>query len=502
LFPILTERPARVAAGLLVCLTAATPATLLAQASPSATPGQTVAAPPAAARGPQRAQGLVQEQADSPAPVRKRASSVQAPVETGQPQNMAIGDVVTLRLPNVARIAIGNGALVRATVVDDREIVLLAEATGRTTMHVWLRNGRQISHELEVVEVRPTRLLADLQAMLAEVPGIKVRPLGQRIVLEGRYPNREAAVKVRRLIDSFPQLLSLVPDAPLDADPLQLERMVQFDLRVIEVKRRALERLGIKWAETANGPTFATNALIYSNTPMRPIDGFAPVSTANPVKSFLGLATQISSALNFLEQRGDAWTLAEPRLSCRSGGEAKFLAGGEIPIPVPQGNGTIGVEYKQYGVRLEFKPLADAQQNIDSELMVEVSEPDTRNSNAGFVAFTTNRSVTRVALKAGEPMVIAGLLKERFEKGDDGVPGLSRLPLISGLFKSKERTSEKTELFIIATPRITGPQAESQQTELKAAQELRDELQRRVEGDLKRPEWQLADDQNFDPEKR
>jgi pilus assembly protein CpaC len=255
-------------------------------------------------------------------------------VESGLKRTMVVGEVTTIGLPSVARIALGNGALVKATVVDDREIVLLAEAAGQTVMHVWLRNGRQLSYELDVLAYRAGRILEDLQLMLRETSGITARLVGERVVMEGRYPNAEAAARLKALAASFPQVLNLVPDNPADSDPLRLDRMVQIDLRVVEVKKRALDQLGIKWAASANGPTVATNVLGYSNTPFRPELGFAPVNTANPIAAYLGLATQITSALNFLEQNGDAWTLAEPRLSCRSGGVSEFLAGGEIPIPV------------------------------------------------------------------------------------------------------------------------------------------------------------------------
>jgi pilus assembly protein CpaC len=326
-------------------------------------------------------------------------------------------------------------------------------------MHVWLRNGRQITYEMQILSSRAGRVLEDLQALLKETPGITARMVGERIVIEGRYPNTEAAKRLKLLASHFPQVLNLVPDTPADADPLQLERMVQIDLRVVEVKKRALDQLGIKWATSANGPTFATNALGYSNTPFRPIDGFAPVNTQHPIATYLGLATTITSALNFLEQNGDAWTLAEPRLSCRSGGESEFLAGGEIPIPVGQGFGAVSVEYKKYGVMIEFKPVADGQGNIDSHLLVEVSEPDTRNANGGFIAFTTNRTETQVALKQGEPLVIAGLLRQKSDRSTDALPGLGRIPFISMLFGARESRTEQTELFIIATPRVSTPES-------------------------------------------
>lgn len=408
-------------------------------------------------------------------------------IEANPSRTLAVGDVSTINLPGVVRIAIGNGALLKATVVDDREIVLIAEQAGRTAMHVWLKNGRQLSYEVEVLATRPSRVLDELQSLLKETPGLSARVVGERVVIEGRYQNSQVAQRIKTLSGSFPQILNLVPERPVDADPLQLERMVQIDLRVIEVKKRALDQLGIKWASTAAGPTFATNALVYSNTPWRPdtTNGFPPVNTSNPIYSYLGMASQITSALRFLESRGDAWTLAEPRLSCRSGGKADFLAGGEIPIPVAQGNGAVGVQYKQYGVRIEFKPQADGEGNVDSGLMVEVSEPDARNSNGGFIAFATNRTDTQVAMKESEPLVISGLLRQRSERSSDAVPGLGRIPLISNLFKSREHTTEQTELIVVATPRIITPDSALNRLALEKAANAAEQMQERVKDKLK-----------------
>lgn len=405
-------------------------------------------------------------------------------VETGLKRQMVVGEVVTIGLNGVARIAVGNGSLVKATVVDDREIVLLAEGVGQTTMHVWLRNGRQISYDLQVKAERQSRVLEDLQVLLKETPGISARLVGDRIVMEGRYPNKEAAARLKLLATHFPQVLNLVPEAPADADPLRLDRMVQIDLRVVEVKKRALDQLGIKWAASANGPTVATNVLGFANTPFRPEAGFAPVNTSNPVAAYLGLATQITSALNFLEQNGDAWTLAEPRLSCRSGGEAEFLAGGEIPIPVGQGFGVVSVEYKKYGVMIEFKPVADADGNIDSHLVIEVSEPDTRNANGGFIAFATNRTDTQVALRQGEPLVIAGLLRQKYDRSSDALPGLGRLPFVSMLFGAREARTELTELFVIATPRVITPESALNRQGMDRAAAIAQDAEQRVRNRL------------------
>jgi pilus assembly protein CpaC len=451
-------------------------------ANPSPPAGDTApASPPAAAARPAVSSGaagsiLESQQLTQVEPAVRRRGAVAA-VENAPPRSMVVGEVQVINMANIARIAIGDGSILKATVVDDAQIVVLPEKGGTTALHVWLKNGREIAFEINVSPVNNDKLVADLQNWVQSVPGVRVSRVGNMIALEGRYPNNEAKTRIKELVKHFPQVMNLVAEKAADADPLQMERMVLLDMRVVEVKRSALEQLGIKWASPANGPTFATNALVYSNTPYRPgsLNAFAPVNTAHPIATYLGFATQLTSALNLLEQKGDAWTLAEPRLSCKSGGEAKFTAGGEIPIPVSTGFGMVEIVYKKYGVLMEFKPEADAEGNISSNISLEVSEVDARNSSAGLVAFTTNRAETQMALKQGEPMIIAGLLREKAEKSSDAIPGLGRLPLLSYIFGSNEKRTEKTELVIIATPRVVTPGSAESTSAVERAQTLADE---------------------------
>lgn len=438
---------------------------------------------PAANRSPESAGAsgsiIESQQFAQPEPAVRRKGVIPPP-DAGPRRNMVVGEVQVMNMSNVARIAIGDGSVVKATVVDDAQIVMLPEKEGHTTLHVWLKSGRQVTFEIAVTKQNNDRLVEDLKAWVQSIPGIRVTRIGDKIALEGRYPNNEAKDRIEGIAKQFPQVMNLVAKKASDSDPLQMERMVLLDLRVVEVKRKALEQLGIKWANTAQGPTFATNALMYSNTPFRPgsiNSAFAPVNTAHPIATYLGLATQLTSALNLLEEKGDAWTLAEPRLSCKSGGKADFEAGGELPIVVSAGFGLVEVVYKKYGVLMHFEPEADADGNISSKLEIEISEPDARNSNQGFVAFTKNSTKTEIALKQGEPLVIAGLLRERTEKSSDAIPVLGRLPLLSYIFGSNEKRTEQTELVIIATPRVITPRSAESTDAVQQSEKMKEEAQ-------------------------
>jgi pilus assembly protein CpaC len=143
-------------------------------------------------------------------------------------------------------------------------------------------------------------------------------------------------------------------------------------------------------------------------------------------------------------------------VSCKSGGEAKFTVGGEIPVPVAAGLGTQSVVYKEYGVILEFKPIADDQGNVSSSIVAEVSQPDTSFSNAannGLVAFLKTRTQTDVSLRENETLVISGLLKNAGSREAHGIPGAKDIPVLGNLFKSRQFQNDRTELVVMVTPR-------------------------------------------------
>ncbi len=372
--------------------------------------------------------------------------------------NLFVGQVKVIDRArnNIVRVAVGNGSLVKANVVDERQIILIGEGAGETTIHLWMKDGSERSFTVMVSPEHAARVKAELQELLLDYPEIQSRLAGNKILVEGRYRDANASRRVKSVLAKYREVVNLISDDFGDVKPVRVDPMIYLDLRVVEVRKRALDQLGIKWASTADGPTFATSALGYANSPWpgQAKPGYPGVNTGRPAVSYLGMASQITSALQFLEQNGDSWTLAEPRLSCKSGGKSKFVAGGEVPIPVTTGIGQTSVVYKQYGVVIEFSPVADAEGNIESMIDVEVSEPDPRNTNQGFVAFTTNRTSTQVALKQNTPLVISGLLRQQGFRSMDGIPGMSKIPVLGGLFRANEERREESELLVVVTPRL------------------------------------------------
>lgn len=378
-----------------------------------------------------------------------------------------VGEAKVINQTRVNRIAIGNGKLVSATVVDDKQILLLGEAAGHTVLHVWLKGGAEFDINLHIAQNYNERTLQELRGILAGTPGIRVEAMGDRIVLKGEYANQEAVQLAKSITEQYPQVLNMIPAHPAEMKVYDA-KMVYLDVKVVEIRKSALDRLGIKWGESASGPTIATSGYFYADTQFRgnPPSGFPITTAARPFTSFVGIGSQLTSTINFLEQNGDGWTLAEPHLSCQSGEKARFQVGGEIPISVSAGLGVVQVVYKPYGIILEFEPTADGNGNVTTKLGAEVSEIDAKNSSTGLTAFTKNRTDTVVTMKANQTLILSGLLKNAGAKARDKVPGAGDVPLIGGLFRNNQFSNERTELIVLVTPRMITAESELNTTQV------------------------------------
>jgi pilus assembly protein CpaC len=373
------------------------------------------------------------------------------PVINGPNVTLYHGEVQVLDIANISRIAVGNGGVLRATVAEPGQVVLIGEGAGSTTLRIWVGNGSQYAYEVTVRNDDTARIVRDVQDMLASEPGLTVKQVDGHVLIEGDYSAPNTAAKIAAITKIYPEVVSIAP-ARTPAPPVALDRMIHMDVRVVEIRKNALDRLGVNWAAQVPGPTLGGT---YTT-------GTFPLRAANT--GYFGIVSNLTSVIDLLGQSGDSWTLAEPKVSCRSGGEAKFVVGGEIPIPVAAGLGTTTVVYKKYGIILEFKPVADDKGNVSSSIVAEVSEPDPTFSNVGnngLVAFRQNRTETEVSLKQNETLVISGLLRNTGSTAVNGIPGLQDVPVLGALFKSKEFQNERTELVVLVTPRAIDAESNS-----------------------------------------
>ncbi len=383
-------------------------------------------------------------------PANSEDAAPAGPVVAGPSVTLYHGEVQVLDLANISRIAVGNGGVLRATVAEPGQVVLIGEGAGTTTLRVWLGTGAQYSYEVTVRNDDTARIARDVQDMLAGEPGLSVRQVDGHVLIEGDYSRPNTTARIEAILKIYPQVVSIAP-ARKAAPPVAIDRMVHMDVRVVEIRKSALERLGVNWAAQVPGPSLGGS---YTT-------GKFPARIPNT--GYFGIVSDLSSKLDLLGQSGDSWTLAEPKVSCKSGGEAKFVVGGEIPIPVAAGLGTTTVIYKKYGIILEFKPIADDKGNVSSSIVAEVSQPDPTFSNVGnngLIAFRQNRTETEVSLKENETLVISGLLDNNGSSAINGIPGLKDVPVLGALFKSKEFQNERTELIVMVTPRATSAQTD------------------------------------------
>jgi pilus assembly protein CpaC len=184
------------------------------------------------------------------------------------------------------------------------------------------------------------------------------------------------------------------------------------------------------------------------------------VPNVSPFATYLGLQTTITSVLNFLVSSGDAYTLADPKLSCRSGGTADFLAGGEVPIPVTNTTGQASVTFKPYGVKFAISPVVSDSGMIAASVSTELSAIDSTLTVDNIPGFVTRRTSTDVSLRDGQTLVLSGLLNDNANRAIDKVAGLGSLPILGPLFRSKEFQKNESDLVITVTPHFISPESE------------------------------------------
>ena len=401
---------------------------------------------------------------DAPAAPTDTPATMPARAPTGLPAELRlfVGDSRVLDA-RTERVAVGNGKVVSVSPVGGQQLVLIGHAPGSTVVQLWVRGGGLHRIAVHVAANDLAATLSAVEGLLQGVQGVRASPRGDRIVLEGDAADARAR-------DRAASVAALYPGAVVDfvAKP-GWEVMVHVDVRIVEFRRGGLRELGIRWRDEVDGPSAGVIADFLVNDRFRvlPPDSPIPEEAFNPLpaktgwRGYLGLSAVLDSRLRMLEQAGEATLVAEPRLSCRSGGSARFVAGGEIPVPVVNGVGSTDVEYREYGVILDVKPVADTGGAIAARIETELSQIDAAQRVAGIPGLLKRRSVTDVNLRTGETLVIAGLTSRLRSLDDSGIPGLARVPVAGRLFGVRGRRSEDTEVVIFLTPRIALPSADA-----------------------------------------
>ena len=355
----------------------------------------------------------------------------------------------------VKRVAVTNPRVVEARVIGDAQILLIALAEGSSEVVWWLENGVQLHTEVMVVPRINTVLAQQLQAYQNQEHELTVDWRAGHAWLSGSVST-----------GTYTQLQILAEQhSNVHLHQLSHQEKVkatlELEVKVYEINRRSLQKLGMRWQQSAAGPVMGVLSDWRGGGQFRAVaeQGFASVpgqeallGTLSPGNyGYLGIASSLSSTLQLLQERGEGRVLATPKLRVESGEVAEFLAGGEIPIPQITLQGATEVQFKNYGVYLQVEPVMLADGRIRTKVITELSQPDFAVAVQGVPGLKTRRAETIVSVTAGETLIIAGLVNQESSQLGSTLPGTPGY--LSRVLGYREQQQQETELVVFITPR-------------------------------------------------
>ncbi|KAB8162451.1 type II and III secretion system protein [Lysobacter maris] len=387
----------------------------------------------------------------------------------------------------LARVAVGNGEVLEVTTIEKRQLVLIAGTgkTGETTVHLWYEDGGQRSIQVVVNAKDTSATSAAVRQMLGPNTTAQISDVAGNVVITGELHPHDAA-QIEAIQTLFPNVIDLST-----TDLVAMQPMVLMDVRLMEVSRDGLRELGIAWQNQIDGPTGGAikdfSSSFYRVLPAGSVfDDIADQLPAriNPMETYFGIATSIASKINLLTRTGNAFELAAPQLSARSGGVATFLAGGEIPLPLVGSFGQTSVEFKEYGIRMNIQPVVNRNNEISASIMTEISKLDRTVSVEGIPGLLTRKTETEFNVKDGQTIVLSGLVDIEGSKGFSGIPGLANIPILGRLFRSDEFQKGRTDLVVFVTPRVITPDHERNIDAIQKSDRLLEEFEETIGSEI------------------
>jgi pilus assembly protein CpaC len=377
------------------------------------------------------------------------------------------GDAATLRLivgrslfvevpEKLRRVYVSNPTVLDAITSSPDELVVTGKSAGASSLVLWTMGGqKKIFTVLSDVDVGGLR-----QALAQALPGNQVEVEAQqgRVLLSGVVDSDAAAEEAERLANVYSKdvVNSLVVDA-------RHQPQIQLQVRIAEIDRSKLETFGVNFFSLGKNSGASTTGQ-FSPPSYQSQNG----SNTAVISDFLNLFYfnfdhGLGVTIQDLQTKGILQILAEPNLTTIHGKTARFLAGGEFPYPIVQPGGagsvpTVTVQFRPYGVKLEFTPFVNSDGTIRLKVAPEVSALDYTNEVviAGYTlpALSTRRAETEVELRDGQSFGISGILDQRTTDSLSKIPGIGDIPVLGQLFRSKNLNRSTTELVVIVTPRI------------------------------------------------
>jgi pilus assembly protein CpaC len=354
------------------------------------------------------------------------------------------GELVELSAP-AAKIFVADPAIADIQVPSPERVFIYGKKPGRTALFALRADGSKS----DVMDIKVSYNTADLRRFLRQEAGdlqVSIEEAPQGIILNGVVPTPEIAERVRAIA------ARLAGEGNPLTNNLRLSGSTQVSIRVriAEISRTVVKDLGVNWSAVASTGIFTF--------------GLAGGGNSSSIVSSqgTGTGTNITAVVDALATEGLVSILAEPTLTAVSGEKASFLAGGEFPVPITQGlNSSLSVDYRKYGVSLEFIPTVLSDRLISLYVKPEVSDISTAGAvtlnNFQIPALTTRRTETTVQLGSGQSLVIGGLIQQSFSTEMDKIPGAGDMPVLGALFRSSHFRKNETELVVIVTPYVVRP---------------------------------------------
>jgi pilus assembly protein CpaC len=347
---------------------------------------------------------------------------------------LSVGEIRRLHFPNLKKIENSNPKLIRAQIFPEKdEIAISALSKGNGRIAVKDQFG---NHTIDVLVY--SKLALDLEREIKEltrdIEGIEVKQAGHQVVISGHIMTSEDLERLQKIEKRYEDKLINLTDPLPSAKTTPLEKMIEIDVRMVELNKNRLRAIGIQFPELIN-----TRFAIRQN--------FTPYTIA------AGANSEFDLIIRAIEKKGWAKVMANPKLVCKNGGEAHFMAGGEIPIRLAH-RGSLSVQWKPYGILLHILPKADAENQISTTLKIEISTLNSGTSVEGIPGLLTRKLETSLNVKSGETIALSGLIHHQDGDASHRVPIVSGIPILGALFEAREFKSENTELMIYVTPAV------------------------------------------------
>jgi pilus assembly protein CpaC len=394
-----------------------------------------------------------------------------AAAETEGPQtlHLLVGRSLVITSPSkIKRVSLADPSIAEAIVVSPFQVLLNGKAPGGVSLLLWDEQDQSQAFEVSV-DIDILGLSQKIHEVFPTEP-VQVDTSRDIVILSGHVSSPAVADKILEVVKSAsPKVTNLMEVPPTPTGEILLEVKFADVNRTLETQLgiNILSLPGAKNIGTISTQQFSPPQLVSPSTGTGSSGATSAIGLSNLLNIFIFRPDiDFAATIQALEQNNVLQILAEPNLMTESGKEASFLAGGEFPFPILQGTTGSGfagitIQFKEFGVRLNFTPTLTPDGMIHLKVKPEVSSLDFTNALTieGFLipALTTNRAESDVQLRDGQSFAIAGLLDNRVTDQFDKIPWIGDVPILGKLFQSRSVTKSKNELLIVVTPRIVHP---------------------------------------------